>query len=647
MSFVHQTMCGGRYWLFFWFERDNMSNRIWSKWAVDEDIKALLDAAPQVIVAESRETLFDMAVGGKDRFDVSYELDDGTVVKEVCVTKCKNGLAINYYDTEMRRRDPDCLLIGDDKKTDKARFKDIYGEHFSSVRRQTFEWLKTQRLLLAGIHVGGRETGLKGVIIAPENTGFFVGGICDLQGMIPLTRVEDDFFPDTVIYLAPVFRHTYFKGKQVVVHYRRKCRHEIYSYNLYPGPSAKKGVYGVLLQKGEDENWLTLHASTVQAVTPYENVTTFLHEGASGGGKSEMIEYPHREENGSLRLGTNIVSGKSFRVNINQFCVLHPVTDDMANVEPEKSRKAGKPVVTDAENSWFLRVNHLTRYGTDPHLENICIHPDKPLLFLNIQGAPNSTALLWDHIEDAPGTPCPNPRVILPRDSVPLSVDSSAEVDFRSFGIRTPACYKEHVSYGIIGICHILPPALAWLWRLVAPRGHANPSITDTEGMTSEGVGSYWPFATGRFIKHANLLLRQILDTPDTRYLLFPNQFVGAWRVGFMPQWICREYFARRGVAKFRREQMREARCALLGYTPVRFVVEGIQIPDYFFQVENQHEVDCEVYDRGAGILRRFFTEQLEKYCIPELDPVGREIIDCFMNNGALSEYESLIPMKL
>ncbi|MEM7609545.1 MAG: DUF4914 family protein, partial [Myxococcota bacterium] len=26
--------------------------------------------------------------------------------------------------------------------------------------------------------------------------------------------------------------------------------------------------------------------------------------------------------------------------------------------------------------------------------------------------------------------------------------------------------------------------------------GHANPSIVDSEGMTSEGVGSYWPFAT-------------------------------------------------------------------------------------------------------------------------------------------------------
>lgn len=46
--------------------------------------------------------------------------------------------------------------------------------------------------------------------------------------------------------------------------------------------------------------------------------------------------------------------------------------------------------------------------------------------------------------------------------------------------------------------------------------------------MTSEGVGSYWPFATGRMVDQANLLLKQIMDTPSTRYKLIPNQHVGA-----------------------------------------------------------------------------------------------------------------------
>lgn len=623
-----------------------MDERIWKKWNTGEELKGILDSSPKVTIPESREQLFDLAVGGQEKFDVAYELEDGTVIKEAYVHKCKNGLAINYYEKEMRRRDPECLLIGDAERTDKPLFKEVYGEEFSSLRKNTFEWLKERPLLLAGFNIGGGRTGLKGLIIAPQNAGFFVGGICDLQGVVDI-REEEAFTPDTVIYLAPVFRHTYFKGKQVVVHRRGQDKHEIFSYNLYPGPSAKKGVYGVLLQRGENEDWLTLHGSTVQAVTPYENVTAFLHEGASGSGKSEMLEYPHREEQGDLLVGENVLSGRKFALNINRFCTLNPVTDDMALVEPSEKSVNNKLCVSDAENAWFLRVNHLTRYGTDPHLEQICIHPSKPLLFLNIDAAPGSTALLWEHIEDEPGRFCPNPRVILPRDAVPLTVNYPSEIDFRSYGIRTPVCHKDNVSYGIIGFCHVLPPALAWLWRLVAPRGHDNPSITDTQGMSSEGVGSYWPFATGRFINHANLLLKQFVSLNDTRYLLFPNQHVGAWKVGFMPQWVSREYFARRGTASFREEQLKPSRCALLGYVPARFVVEGIQIPDYFFNVQDQYEIGEEAYDRGADILKAFFREELNKYLIPDLDPTGAEIIDCFMNNGTAKDYESIIPMRL
>ena len=625
-----------------------MNKNVWIHWNIDEKVKNILNKSPKVIIPESREELFDIASGyGKEVFEVEYKLQNGQSVTEAVVTKCKNGLAINYLEKEMRRRDPDCLLIGDEKETDKKRFQDLYHEDFSVLRQRTFDWLAEQPLIAAGIRVGGAHTNLCGMILAPANSGFFVGGICDLQGMLNLKETDKEFSPDTLIYLAPVFRHTYFKGRQVVVHNRQKNIHEIFSYNLYPGPSAKKGVYGVLLQKGEDDDWLTLHASTVQVVTPYENITTFLHEGASGSGKSEMLEYPHREENGELLLGVNQVSGKRFTVSINQACALHPVTDDMALVDIEKSSSGHKLVVADAENAWFLRVNHLRKYGTDPHLEKICIHPSKPLLFLNIQGAPNSTALLWEHIEDEPGKPCPNPRVIVPREDIPFVVDSHVEIDFRSFGIRTPLCSQDNISYGIIGLVHVLPPALAWLWRLVSPRGHANPSVLEDTIMSSEGVGSYWPFATGKFINHANLLLKQILDTGDTRYLLFPNQHVGAWEVGFMPQWICREYFARRGAARFNKDQLRASRCSLLGYSPSRFVVEGVQIPDYFFSVEIQSEVGFDAYDQGTEILKTFFQNQLKKYRIPELDPVGMKIIDCLFSDGTVEDYEAIIPIKL
>jgi hypothetical protein len=620
---------------------------IWNQWSIGEEVKGLLSQASSVIIARSRDELFNLASGGgKDIFTVEYLLPDGHIAQEAVVVKCKNGLAINYFDKEMRRRDPDCLIVGDSNVTDKPKFKDIFNNNFTRLRNETFDWLGKQDLLVAGINIGGDQTGMQGLIIAPVNAGFFVGGLCDLQAFLDVSALDRKFSPYSILYLAPPFRHTHFNGRQIVVHNRKKDVHEIFSYNLYPGPSAKKGIYGVLLQKGEDEDWLTLHASTVQVVTPYENVTTFLHEGASGSGKSEMLEYPHREDDGRLLFGENKISDKIFTVNINQTCSLRPVTDDIALVDNEKSIKSQKLVVSDAENAWFLRVNHIGHYGTDPFLEKICVHPKYPLLFLNVQGVPNSTALIWEHTEDSPGKPCPNPRVILPRKLMPFVVDGQVDIDFRSFGIRTPLCCENAPTYGIIGLFHVLSPALAWLWRLVSPRGHANPSILDEGVLASEGVGSYWPFATGRYVTHANLLLKQILTTSHTKYLLLPNQHVGSWEVGFMPQWVTREYFARRGAAKFMQGQLKPARCPLLGYIPARVVVEGVQIPDFFFSVERQSEVGIEAYDKGQEILYRFFEDNLKAYLIPETDSLGRKIISCCLDKGTIEDLNSLIPME-
>jgi hypothetical protein len=198
-----------------------------------------------------------------------------------------------------------------------------------------------------------------------------------------------------------------------------------------------------------------------------------------------------------------------------------------------------------------------------------------------------------------------------------------------------------------MGIVHILPPALAWLWRLVAPRGHDNPSITDSVGMSSEGVGSYWPFATGRRVDQANLLLEQIRVTPRTRYALVPNQHVGAWRTGFMPQWLAREYLARRGGARFRPGKLVPARCALLGYALYEMQIESVPIPRWFLQVHTQPEVGEEAYDKGAQILADFFQEQLSPYLdYDDLKPLGRNIIEVALRGGTVAEYEALLPVS-
>lgn len=193
---------------------------------------------------------------------------------------------------------------------------------------------------------------------------------------------------------------------------------------------------------------------------------------------------------------------------------------------------------------------------------------------------------------------------------------------------------------------HILPPALAWVWRLVAPRGHNNPSITASTGLVSEGVGSYWPFATGKMVEQANLLLQQVTANSNTRYILIPNQHIGVYKVGFMPQWIAREYIARRGSAKFKQEHLVETRCSLLGYSLDSIKVDGQYVRKAFLYPERQGEIGVEAYDKGAAMLNEFFKKELEKFNTPELDPLGAKIIELVLSDAKVQDYVDLIPMK-
>jgi hypothetical protein len=620
--------------------------RDWRKYNPPLEAAAILSECPSLVIASSTADLVDLACGGphSNYFEVVYDIPGKGRVVEATVARVRNGVAANYTEPYMRRRDPDCTVIADDKPSDKPHFRERFGYDFAILREETFAWLKTQPLAMFGFIAGKPGMGLDCLVITPANTGFFALGLALLQGIIPYDEIPPHFRPRAIIYVAPPFRHTHFGGKQVVVHNRTDELHEMFSYNLYPGPSAKKGVYGMLIELGEREGWVTTHCSTVRVITPYDNEVVIMHEGASGGGKSEMLEQAPREPDGRFVLGVNVVSGEVRYLEIPRSCRLQPVSDDMALCHPSLQSDNSNLRVVDAEEGWFVRVNHINRYGTDVHLERLTAQPPEPLLFLNIDAVPGGRALIWEHIQDEPGRPCPNPRVILPRRIVPGAVHRPVTVDIRSFGIRTPPCTRERPTYGIIGLFHLLPPALAWLWRLVAPRGHDNPSIVDTEGMSSEGVGSYWPFATGRRVAQANLLLEQFERNAHMRYVLCPNQHVGAWRVGFMPQWIMREYMARRGVAKFLSEQIRPARCPLLGYAMHQLNIEGRPVARWFLQVDTQPEVGEEAYDRGAEILYKFFRKCLFDFYKSDLAPLGKKIIECCFDRGTVDDYAHLIP---
>jgi hypothetical protein len=636
--------------------------RDWSVLDLPAHLAEVLRQAPGLRAAVRREDLLDWALGreagttdwdpnnreDKGEYEVAFEVPERGRVVEAIVTKARNGLAVNFTDPAMRRRDPDAMVIGDDLPTDKPTYAERFGEPFEATRRETLDWLRGRELLLVPFYAGPPELGYGALLICPVEAAFFAAALADLQGMIPADRVPADFrLSGGAILLAPPFRHTRFGGRQVVVHARGRTHQEIFAYNLYPGPSAKKGVYSLLLDIGEREGWTTNHCSAVGLVTPYDNQYILMHEGASGGGKSEMTEHIHRMEDGRLLLGRNVVTGEERTLVLPEACRLSPMADDMACAHPSYNKGRAKLCVKDAEAGWFVRVDHIGGYGTDPHLERVCVAPSRPLIFLNHYILPGGLCLPWEHVEDAPGKVCPNPRVVIPRDMIEGIQEGPVPVNVRSFGVRTPPTHRGSPGYGVLGMLHILSPALAWLWRLVAPRGHANPSIQDRGGMRSEGVGSYWAFCTGRRVDQANLLLRQIVENTETRHVLIPNQYVGAWHVGFMGEWVAREYLARRGSARFAREQVLDSPCPLLGYVPRQIRVEGSMIPSVLVHVEHQLEVGEEVFEDGIRQWKEFFKRELEPFLIPGLDPLGRRIILACLDDATQEDYLDLIPHQI
>ena len=622
-------------------------NILFERFTLPDELREVIYNSPSVIIPTSKEVLFELIFGNEhtDKIEVTYDVQ-GRSIKEAEVVRCKNGAAVNFPEDYMRRRDPDCMRIGDDLPTDKPRGEEVYGYEFSDLRRVTLDWLTRQELVLVPFKSGGYDYGYDSVLICPRNAAFFAFAMSQLQAFVDIRQVQH-FTPRAVVYVAPPFRHTRFGGKQVVVHCRSEELHEVFSYNLYPGPSAKKGIYSVLLDIGEREGWVTAHASAARIITPYENEMVMMHEGASGGGKSELLQDVMRASDGRVLLGVELSTGEERYISMSDTCTIEPVADDMAMCPPSIQQGNGKLCITDGEDGWFVRVDGIKEYGCDPMYEKIAIQSKEPLMFLNLQAVPRATCLPWEHIPDSNGQPCPNPRIIVPRRMISNVVNEPVAVDVRSFGVRMPPATAERPTYGIMGLMHIVPPALAWLWRLVAPRGFKNPSVTGGTPLASEGVGSYWPFATGKRVTQANLLLEQIISCPRTRYVLIPNQHIGNFRVGFAAEWISREYLARRGGVTMKMDRLTPARCPLLGFALKDMKVDGQHISAKFLRPETQEALGEEGYDKGAEILYNFFAKELAVYDTEELHPVGRQILECFKNRGSVEDYCSIIPLGL
>ncbi|EGD49940.1 hypothetical protein TheetDRAFT_3249 [Thermoanaerobacter ethanolicus JW 200] len=60
-------------------------------------------------------------------------------------------------------------------------------------------------------------------------------------------------------------------------------------------------------------------------------------------------------------------------------------------------------------------------------------------------------------------------------------------------------------------------------------------------------------------------------------------------------------------------------------------------------QVNKQPEVGDDGYDKGAEMLNEFFKRELKQFLVPELDPLGKKIIETCLEDGSLEDYIRLL----
>ena len=97
----------------------------WSEFELPAHVREVLAAAPLVQTPETRQQLMDWALGratgetdwtlgNRDdhgQYEAVFQTPGAGRIIEAVITKARNGLAINFPDPAMRRRDPDAMVI--------------------------------------------------------------------------------------------------------------------------------------------------------------------------------------------------------------------------------------------------------------------------------------------------------------------------------------------------------------------------------------------------------------------------------------------------------------------------------------------------------------------------------------------------------
>jgi hypothetical protein len=179
--------------------------------------------------------------------------------------------------------------------------------------------------------------------------------------------------------------------------------HELFSYNLYPGPSAKKGIYGVLLNLGERRGWVTALLDRAGRHALRQRRHHHARRRQRRRQERDARARPPRADGRCCRAQSR--HRRRAHLTLPRTCELRPVTDDMALCHPslQKGRTAScgssTPKTPGSSASTTSPLRHRSAPGA------LTDHPPEPLLFLNIDACPGSRALIWEHIEDAPASP--------------------------------------------------------------------------------------------------------------------------------------------------------------------------------------------------------------------------------------------------
>ncbi|HSN58439.1 MAG TPA: DUF4914 family protein, partial [Clostridiaceae bacterium] len=72
--------------------------------------------------------------------------------------------------------------------------------------------------------------------------------------------------------------------------------------------------------------------------------------------------------------------------------------------------------------------------------------------------------------------------------------------------------------------------------------------------------------------------------------------------------------------------------------------IDGKEIPKQLLRVFEQPEVGMDVFMQGSKKLEDFFRLELQNYLKDDLDPLGRKIIESFLNGDSITELEKLMP---